>query len=325
MDLAAIRAAVREQSTRGTAGIDDMAVYLRQQVADESPTEVTGPLRDGTGASGVIRHGGEVVATWGDTGQADMLFSATKSFVSIVAGLAHDRGLLPDVDEPVVWRADLPALATPYGRAITWRHLLQQTSQWDGELWGKPTSADAQSAQLGGPPGSAWSDNDVRVNLLCLALTVLCGRSLPDLLGEYLLDPLDTSPSWSWHGYRDSFVGIDGEAVPVVSGGAHWGGGLWMSAPDLALVGEVLLRPGLLSAEWIDWSWRPGELRPEYGFLWWLNDSGAVFPSAPTTGRCAHGNGGRHLLWVDPERDLVIASHWGDDVEVLVREVSAAI
>jgi CubicO group peptidase (beta-lactamase class C family) len=230
----------------------------------------------------------------------------------------------------VVCRADLPELATPHGRAITWRHLLQQTSQWEGSLWGKPTSADAQSTregdeQQGGEPGSGWAYNDVRVNLLCLALTVLCGRSLPDLLGEYLLDPLDTSSSWSWHGYRDSFVGIDGQAVPVVSGGAHWGGGLWMSAADLALAGEVFLRPGLLSAEWVEWSWQPCEIRQQYGFLWWRNDTGVVFPSAPPTGRCARGNGGRHLLWVDPARDLVIASHWGDDVEVLLREVSAAV
>lgn len=47
------------------------------------------------------------------------------------------------------------------------------------------------------------------------------------------------------------------------------------------------------------------------------------------TGTCgaaiARGNGGRHLLWVDPDRDLVIASLWGDDVGEMIAEISAAI
>jgi hypothetical protein len=48
-------------------------------------------------------------------------------------------------------------------------------------------------------------------------------------------------------------------------------------------------------------------------------------PEAPATGRVARGNGGRHLLWVDPARDLVVVSHWGEDVGQLLAEVSAAV
>jgi hypothetical protein len=54
-------------------------------------------------------------------------------------------------------------------------------------------------------------------------------------------------------------------------------------------------------------------------------DTGAVWPRAPRTGRCARGNGGNHLLWVDPARDLVIASRWGAGVERLLVEVSEAV
>jgi hypothetical protein len=32
---------------------------------------------------------------------------------------------------------------------------------------------------------------------------------------------------------------VDGVPVPVVSGGAHWGGGMFVSAADLALVGRL--------------------------------------------------------------------------------------
>jgi CubicO group peptidase (beta-lactamase class C family) len=102
-----------------------------------------------------------------------------------------------------------------------------------------------------------------------------------------------------------------------VSGGAYWGGGLWVNAADLALLGELYLRRGrwgarqLVSGEWVDMTWTPCPVKPDYGLLWWLNDAGTVYSSAPTSGRCARGNLGRHLLWVDPARRLVVASHLG--------------
>ncbi len=334
-DLEAVRDAVAAQSRRVTPGIGDMKDYLAKQVADASHREVVGPLLPGSSASGVVVHRGWVIGQWGDPSVPEMCFSATKTVVSMVAGVAFDDGLLM-VDAPVEETIDLPLFASAGARGITWRHLLQQTSQWDGDLWGKPTRVDVQSwregnESAGGEPGSRWSYNDVRVNLLCLALTVLLGRPLPAVLGERLLTPLGGSSSWSWHGYRNSIISLGHADVAVMSGGAHWGGGLWMSAYDLALLGDLYSRGGafcgrsLLSDEWIEHSWRPCVVKPEYGYLWWLNDTGRVFQAAPTSGRCARGNGGRHLLWVDPDRDLVIASHWGDGVDQLLAAVSAAV
>jgi CubicO group peptidase (beta-lactamase class C family) len=119
--------------------------------------------------------------------------------------------------------------------------------------------------------------------------------------------------------------------VPVVSGGAHWGGGLFVSAEDLALVGQLHLDRGraggrqVLSEQWMDLIWTPCSVKREYGYLWWLNDTNKVWPGAPRTGRCARGNGGRHLLWVDPARNLVVVSRWGEDVGELLTDVSAAV
>lgn len=333
--IEAVRDAVAKQGRRVTQGIEDMPGYLAQQVSDQSHREILGPLLPASGASGVVVHRGWVIAEWGDPTVPEMLFSATKSVVSMVAGIAFDQGLL-DVRAPVTATVNLPVLASAAGREITWQHLLQQTSQWDGELWGKPTRVDAQSHDDGtepehGAPGSGWAYNDVRVNLLCLALTEILRQPLPAVLGERLLDPLGASSSWSWHGYSNAVADIGGNQVPVVSGGAHWGGGLWMSANDLALLGELYLRGGrwdgrsLLSEEWVQHSWEPCEVKPDYGYLWWLNDAGRIFRAAPRSGRCARGNGGRHLLWADPDRDLVIASHWGDQVEGLLTVVSAAV
>ncbi|MEU3765836.1 serine hydrolase domain-containing protein [Amycolatopsis keratiniphila] len=247
--MSVIRAASMAQQARVTPGIEDMKSYLESQVADVSHREVIGPALPGSGASGVVVHGGERVASWGDPGVPEMAFSATKSVVSTVAGLAFDGGLLPDVHQPVRDTLDMPELTGPRAGAITWHHLLQQTSQWDGELWGKPAWADAGSLGPGSappdaPPGGGWAYNDVRVNLLCLALTRLFARPLPSVLREGVLGPMGASGTWSWHGYRGATTRIGGKEVPVVSGGAHWGGGLWISADDLALLGLLYLRDG---------------------------------------------------------------------------------
>lgn len=260
-----------------------------------------------------------------------MLFSATKSVISLCAGAAFDQGLL-EPRQPVCQVIDRAEFVNGGAREITWEHLLQQRSGWDGVLWGKPSSVDTQS-QRDGPTaahsraGSEWAYNDVRVNLLCLALTALFGRSLSDVLRETVMQPIGASESWSWHGYADS----EAEGVSVVVGGAHWGGGMFISARDLVLIGELCRNHGqhngtqLISQAWFERQWTPCPLKPDYGYLWWLNHQRTIFPAAPLTGICARGNGGRHLLWIDPARDLVLSSHWGDDVGRLLQEVSAAI
>jgi CubicO group peptidase (beta-lactamase class C family) len=320
---------------RWTGGSADIETYLAAAVSDTSHREILGPLRASAGASGVVWVHGDEVATWGDADAPEMAFSVTKSVVSVVAGLAFDDGLLVP-DQPVHEVVDIAEFEGPQRDRITWRHLLQQTSQWDGELWGKPTSVDAQSVREGTevhgtPPGEGWAYNDVRMNLLTYALTLLFRRPLTEVLRQRVMEPMAASDGWSWHGYRTSVVQLDGRQVEVVSGGAHWGGGLVISARDLALIGQLFLDRGvhdgrhLLSAEWVDQAWAPCRVKPEYGYLWWLNDDEIPWPGAPSTGRSARGNGGRHLLWVDPARELVLASHWTEDGLTLIRGVSDAV
>ncbi|WP_258563734.1 beta-lactamase family protein [Streptomyces himalayensis] len=166
VDREALARAVREQSERPVPGVDDMASYLAAQVSDTSHREVVGPLLAGQGASGVVVRRGVVIASWGDPAREEMAYSVTKSALSLVAGVAFDDGLLR-LDEPVSTSVDLPQFADAHGRAITWRHLLDQTSQWEGELWGKPTRVDAQSTREGtespgGPPGEGWHRRHAR-------------------------------------------------------------------------------------------------------------------------------------------------------------------
>lgn len=327
--------AVAGAAGRETVAARHMASYLGEILAEQAHPEVIGPLRDAAGASGLVVRSGHVVAEWGDPAAIEMSFSVTKSYLSLLAGLAFDRGMIRDLREPVGELVDDDAFTGERHRRITWEHLLYQTSEWGGTLWAKPYWADPQGGQSPdtplSEPGQVWAYNDVRINLLALALTRLWRQPLPDVLRTEVMEPIGASTTWEWHGYDTSIVAIDRQEVPVVSGGAHWGGGLWASAYDHARVGYLYLRGGcwqdrqVLSKAWVETTTTPCVLNPDYGLLWWLNAQQHVFPDAPKTGFCARGNLGRQLIWIDPARDLVIASRWSDNVALLLAEASAAI
>ena len=112
-------------------------------VADEpADSEVLGPVKPREDPNGLVIRHGFIAAEWGDTARSDMSFSIAKSYLSIVAGLAVARGLIRDLDDPVSEYKLDDAFDSPQNRTITWRHLLQQTSEWQGTLWGKPDTID---------------------------------------------------------------------------------------------------------------------------------------------------------------------------------------
>ena len=94
---------------------------------------------------------------------------------------------------------------------ITWDHLLRQTSDWQGTLWGKPDWADRPEGERPAdypnrklsPPGTRYKYNDVRVNVLALAALHVWRRPLPEILREEVMDPIGASNTWRWHGLRE--------------------------------------------------------------------------------------------------------------------------
>src|SRR5262249_48469508 len=126
-------------------------------------------------------------------------------------------------------------------------------------------------------PGAFWNYNDVRVNRLSLCLLRLWKKPLPEVLKREIMDPIGASATWQWNGYRNSTVDIEGRKLLSVSGGGHWGGGLFISSRDMARFGYLFLRRGkwknkqLISQKWIELSMTPCAIRDDYGFLWWLD------------------------------------------------------
>ena len=89
--------------------------------------EVLGPNKDRGGPNGLILKDGAVVASWGDGERVDMTYSATKSYLSMIAGLAIADGLIGDVDDLVRDYALDAAFDTPQNETITWRHPVSYT------------------------------------------------------------------------------------------------------------------------------------------------------------------------------------------------------
>ncbi len=226
--------------------------------------EAIGPFRPRGAAAGLIVRHGYIVAEWGDPDRVDVTFSVTKSFVSTAVGLAYDRRMIRDLHAPVrgylspivavtgapgTSSVVLEPFESTHNRAITWDHLLRQTSDWEGTLWGKPDWADRPRGDIEAwkkrprhVPGTVYTYNDVRVNLLALAALTVWREPLPQVLRRDVMDPIGASNTWRWYGYDNSWVVLDGQLVQSVSGGAHWGGGMFISARDMARFGYLTLR-----------------------------------------------------------------------------------
>ncbi len=334
----AVAFAVANQNTR----TKDLAVDIPDTFRSEAPyNTVIGPTQERTGMNGLVIRHGYVAAEWGDTTRADMTFSVTKSFLSTVVGLAYDRRLIKDVHDRVApyMPAGVDLFTSEHNAKITWDHLLRQTSDWYGTLWDKPDWADRPQENGRTPadwpqrplrePGTFYKYNDTRVNVLSLATLYVLKRPLAVVLKEAVMNPIGASDTWHWEPYDNAYVTIDGQRMPSVPGGGHHGGGMFISAWDMARFGYLFLHNGswagrqLVSEAWIAMAKTPGTGTNAgskvYGFMnWFLNvppptGTGAAGPrmysSAPASVVAFRGNG-ENVIYIDWENDLVVVVRW---------------
>ena len=272
----------------------------------------------------MILRDGYIIAEWGDIERVDMTFSVTKSYLSSVVGLAYDKGLIHSLSDPVstyVWDGTFDG---DHNSKITWEHLLNQSSDWSGTLFGMQDWADRPSREGSlddwkyrelHEPGTFFKYNDVRVNLLAYSILQVWRQPLPGVLRKYIMDPIGASTTWRWYGYSTSWVNVDGLKVQSVSGGGHSGGGLFISTADHARYGLLFEREGnwkgnqIISKKWIEMATQSSPAFEGYGYMWWLNKGPMSVSEAPQSGFYASGFGGNYIV-VDQENDLVIVTRW---------------
>jgi CubicO group peptidase (beta-lactamase class C family) len=339
----------------------DLVASHDQSFGREPFGDAVGPIKERGAPTGLVIRNGYIVAEWGEPSRVDMTFSVSKSFLSAVVGVAFDRRLIKSIDDPV--KDYVPPVAlynplppgdktdrlgsdlvlpfdTPHNRTITWDHMLRQTSDWEGTLWGKPDWADRPK---GNPSewttrprrksGAFYEYNDVRVDALALAALNVWRQPLPQVLKDTVMDPIGASSTWRWFGYENSWIVLDGAPVQSVSGGGHWGGGMFISAYDMGRFGYLTLRRGrwkdrqVISNQWIAWSLTPTPAEPTYGFMnWFLNTDRVLMPSAAPS-LVAHIGNGANMIIVDREHDMVAVVRWIDDgaADGFVRRLIAAL
>ena len=330
MNPTLVTEAVRMAVVGDTPGTHDMTLFLKNSFGKEPFDTLVGPVKDRGPASGLITRHGYIVAKWGDPNRADIVNSVTKTFLTTVVGLAWQKGLIKDVNEFAkdYMPPHVDLFESEHNAKIKWDHLLRQTSDWQGTLWGKPDWADRPVGEKPDDwanrklyePGTHFKYNDVRVNVMALAALQVWRRPLPEVLREEVMEPIGASSTWRWYGYENSWVEVDGQKIQSVSGGGHWGGGIFMSSYDMARFGYLYLRNGrwkdktIVSEKWIQMARTPGSDNANYGYAnWYLNHPNAEgkkpLPAAPETAVRFVGNGS-NIIYIDWDNDIVAVFRW---------------
>ena len=307
------------------SGSRDLRIAILKGFAREPFHEMLGPTKKRGGPAGMILKNGYLIGSWGDVRRVDMTFSVTKSFLSTVAGLAVDRKLIKSTDDLLadyIWDGTFQG---PHNSQIRWKHLLQQNSDWSGELWGIKDWADRPPREGSlddwkyrelRTPGTVMEYNDVRVNVLAYSLTHVWRNPLPKVLKEYLMDAIGASSTWRWFGYDHAWTEVDGIQMKSVTGGGHSGAGIFISAEDMARFGLLFMNDGrwnareIISKDWIAEALTSSEPNVNYGFMWWLNIPGDDrWEGVPDNIFSAQGFGGNYIV-IDRQKQIVVITRW---------------
>jgi CubicO group peptidase (beta-lactamase class C family) len=266
----------------------------------------------------------------------DNLYSATKSVVSALVGIALGEGKLKGLDQPVgaLLARHLPPDADPRVARVTLEQLLTMTSGLAGDdpsLGGDPYVSQRQGAsrdwvahilgrRLETTPGSSFAYSSATSQLLSAIVADSTGQSTLAFARDRLFGPLGIhsaeapTPVFVEHPSPAALTAYERAPVawPTDPQGYQLGfSGLKLPSRDLAKVGYLYLNGGrwdgrqVIPADYVAASTQPHSTPPpdgpgeSYGYQWWVT-SQARHPSF-----LAHGYGGQ-LLQVVPDLDLVV-------------------
>ena len=276
----------------------------------------------------VIREGGRVVyESYFQSYTADNrfhVFSVTKSIVSLLFGIALDKGYIDCLDRRVL--DFYPEYTVKRGEKtlphVTIRDMLTMTAPYKYKsnpytkyftspdwvrfsldvLGGHGTIGDFRYAPLIGP------------DILSGILVKATGQPVFDFARENLFAPLGISveKNITFHSKEEQMAFYKATDVsgwvagPTGVNAAGWG--LTLAPADMAKIGQLCLNGGvwngtrLVSEKWIADStsehsrWKERDL--PYGYLWWIVEPGRSY--------AAMGDGG-NIIYVSPSKNRVIA------------------
>jgi len=241
-------------------------------------------------------------------------WSVAKSALSMLLGILHEEGVIPDLDAPVTeFARDLRGSA--YDGA-TIRQVLRMSSGvafdedyldfWSDinrmgrvlALGGSMDGFAAGQSARAGAPGETWRYVSIDTHVLSMVIRGATGRTIAELMEEKLFRPIGLE--------SDPYYVTDGHGVAFVLGGLN------MTTRDYARLGQLVLQDGvwqgrqIVGADWLAESTvasAPGGVG--YGYQWWIP------PGAEPGEVYARGVYGQ-FIWIDRARGVVIAINSAD-------------
>ncbi len=257
----------------------------------------------------VAIHKGEIIFEEGDIKELVNCHSARKSIMSLLMGIAQDKGLLrldESLEELGIDESQIPLTAQE--KSATIRDLLMSRSGIYLQAEGEHDWQERRRPKRGQhKPGEYFFYNNFDFNALGTILEQKSGKSMGAFMEEHLAKPigmLDFHPKNVVYG-NPWFLRKDESDHRI-----FW---IYLSARDFAKIGVLVAQNGkwenkqVVSSEWLEESLEPysdlsnfGDMFNPYeahAYSWWIdNDNNTIW---------ADGYGGQFLM-IDPVNNLVV-------------------
>jgi CubicO group peptidase (beta-lactamase class C family) len=239
-------------------------------------------------------------------GQVHEIMSVTKSVISMLVGMAIEKGYIKDVHQPVLNLLPDQGFANldKMKKALTLEDFLTMTSGLDCHESPAPGEPFMQMSEnwvqfmldlpMAAQPGTKFNYCTGAIELLSAILQKATGMSAREFANQNLFEPIGIGP-------------IPEERWPSDPQGVTIGGyGLSLTSTEMAKLGYLFLNQGhwdgktIVPAKWVAMSTashaNQGD-KKEYGYLWWVDPQGKWY--------AALGRGGQHVF-VYPAENLVV-------------------
>ena len=253
----------------------------------------------------IVRNGKIVAETYAydseEINRIQNVKSVTKSFTSILTGIALQRKYLDSLAQPFSSIFPEYFVNHPDKKQITIRHALTMKTglQYNDDEHGyKFRFSDnvidyILSLPLNGPPDGLFFYSDDNPTLVSYAIQRKYGRPMSDFADEFLFKPLGIT-DWQWESANDG----------ISFGGSN----MYLKPRDMAKIGQLLLQRGkwqgrqIVESAWIAEAARTQVWETGYGYYFWiLEDLGAF---------AALGHGGQSIIVVPNKNLVVVVTAW---------------
>jgi CubicO group peptidase (beta-lactamase class C family) len=249
-------------------------------------------------------------------GTPHQIQSQTKSIVSLLFGIAVDKGFVKSEYEPVssffpeyfnigdslrssVLIRDLLTMSAGF----EWEEMLPFNDQRNNNMQMNYSGSYlkyALSRPMAAKPSAEFKYNSGAPMIVAGIIEKTSKMPLDKFAEQYLFNPLSIN-EYRW--LKDSL------------GLCHAGGGLFLKPEDIVKIGIMVLNKGrwegkrIVSEDWLDRSFqsyfRTSFSDHDYGYFWWIKDM-KISDSATTRVISAQGAGGQYM-YIIPEYDLIVS------------------